>query len=228
MLKAKKHKVRSWDSREPVIQGWTNYLVWRPAGQHGNCGIGVPDLTHVLLNSPLLDRVYWSWLKQKNHPPNPSHVSLDDVTKAVTSYAGASIAHGWLFMITCAASAAGEAKLQQRESCLFSQQHAAPITGCQSRPSPAADPALPRGSLPFAVSSCLVVPHLLAAGGAATQEGRDDCQGGKELLTKAKRDRQSLWKAVGNRGERRRTRRAGRHNLPSFRTETALPAANSG
>lgn len=106
-----------------------DHPVWGPAGQHGNCGISVPDLTRVLLNSPLLDRVFWSLPRQKNHPPNPSHLSLEDLTKAVMSYARTSVTCGQLWLMACAALDAGGAKLQPEKSHPLSQQPTAPRPG---------------------------------------------------------------------------------------------------
>lgn len=106
-----------------------DHPVWGLAGQYGNCGTSVSDLTRVLLNSPLLDRVFCSLPRQKNHPPNPSHVSLGDLTKAVMSYARTSVTCGQLLLM--AALDAGGMKLQPQKSHPLSQQHTAPRPGCR-------------------------------------------------------------------------------------------------
>lgn len=95
----------------------------------GNCGIIIPDLTHVLLNSPLLDRMLWSQANQKNYPPKLIQVSPDDLTKAVTSYARTSIFHNHLQLMVYATLAAGGMKLQPQKSHLLCQKHAGPRPG---------------------------------------------------------------------------------------------------
>lgn len=61
-------------------------------------------------------------------------MSLDDLTKAVTSYARTSISHGQLWLMACAASAAGRMKLQPQKSHPPSQQSAVPRPGRRRLP----------------------------------------------------------------------------------------------